>query len=140
MQNLIVYYGNDNKILKIVSKYKKSYNAELYEIQTTKKVGFLKKLMDSDVFIKRCPFDLLNYENIILISPLWFNKVPKPVVRFLEQNTGHIKHITYILYNKNKHDRQEEFDKMDKILNLRRDKSYYVSLDKQEIHVRVYNR
>ena len=30
------------------------------------------------------------------------------------------------------------FDEMDKILNLRRDKSYFITLSKKEINVRVY--
>ena len=140
MQNLIVYFGHDKNIMRIVEKYQNDYKANLYEIETTKKISFFDKLMDSNINVKRCPFDLLKYENIILISSLWSNKIPRPVVRFLEQNTGHIKHITYILYNKNKKDRQIEFDRMDRILNLRRDKAYYVSLNKQEILVRVYNR
>ena len=138
MGNLIVYYSKNKDILKIVNKFIDLYNATTYEIETLEKVSFIKKLKGENVNIKRCNLNLLNYQNIILISPLWFDKVPTPVIRFLEQATGHINNIIYVLYNNNKEDHAKEFDKMDKILNLRRDKSYFVSINKKDIHVRVY--
>lgn len=138
MGNLIVYYSKNKDILKIVKKFIDLYNATTYEIETLEKVSFIKKLKGENVNIKRCNLNLLNYQNIILISPLWFDKVPTPVIRFLEQATGHINNIIYVLYNNNKEDHAKEFDKMDKILNLRRDKSYFVSINKKDIHVRVY--
>ena len=106
--------------------------------------------MNFDIIFSTIPQILISYFSffknqliknkifIILISNLWFNKIPNPVIRFLEINTGNINNIVYVLYNDNKEDHPEEFDKMDKILNLRRDKSYFVSLDKKDIHVRVY--
>lgn len=138
MGNLIVYYSKNKDILKIVKKFIDLYNATTYEIETLEKVSFMQKLKGENVSIKRCNLNLLNYQNIILISPLWFDKVPTPVIRFLEQATGHINNIIYVLYNNNKEDHAKEFDKMDKILNLRRDKSYFVSINKKDIHVRVY--
>ena len=138
MGNLIVYYSKNKDILKIVNKFIDLYNATTYEIETLEKVSFIKKLKGENVSIKRCNLNLLNYQNIILISPLWFDKVPTPVIRFLEQATGHINNIIYVLYNNNKEDHAKEFDKMDKILNLRRSKSYFVSINKKDIHVRVY--
>ena len=136
--NLIVYYGREKDISRIVSHYKKEYQANVYEIETSKNVNFFTKFTNSNVPIKRCNLNLKNYQNVIVISPLWFNKIPSPVIRFLEQATGHINNIIYVLYNYNKEDKQQEFDKMDKILNLRRDRSYFVSLDRKEIHLRVY--
>lgn len=138
MGNLIVYYSKNKDILKIVNKFIDLYNATTYEIETLEKVSFMQKLKGKNVSIKRCNLNLLNYQNIILISPLWFDKVPTPVIRFLEQATGHINNIIYVLYNNNKEDHAKEFDKMDKILNLRRSKSYFVSINKKDIHVRVY--
>ena len=138
MGNLIVYYSKNKDILKIVNKFIDLYNATTYEIETIEKVSFMQKLKGENVSIKRCNLNLLSYQNIILISPLWFDKVPTPVIRFLEQATGHINNIIYVLYNNNKEDHAEEFTKMDKILNLRRDKSYFVSIKKKDIHVRVY--
>ena len=138
MNNLIVYYSKNKDILKIVNKFIDLYNATTYEIETIEKVSFMQKLKGENVSIKRCNLNLLSYQNIILISPLWFDKVPTPVIRFLEQATGHINNIIYVLYNNNKEDHAEEFTKMDKILNLRRDKSYFVSINKKDIHVRVY--
>ncbi|MBR3660940.1 MAG: hypothetical protein IKN63_03440 [Bacilli bacterium] len=136
--NLIIYYGNSKDILNIVEKYKKDYNASIYEIETINPVGFFTKLKNEMVSIKRCPLNIGEFDNIILISELWYDKVPSPVIRFLEQMTGRIKNIMYVLYNKNKDDKPKEFDKMDKILNLRRLKSFFVTLDKKEIRVRVY--
>ena len=138
MGNLIVYYSKNKDILKIVNKFIDLYNATTYEIETIEKVSFMQKLKGENVSIKRCNLNLLSYQNIILISPLWFDKVPTPVIRFLEQATGHINNIIYVLYNNNKEDHAKEFDKMDKILNLRRSKSYFVSINKKDIHVRVY--
>lgn len=57
----------------------------------------MQKLKGENVSIKRCNLNLLSYQNIILISPLWFDKVPIPVIRFLEQATGHINNIIYVL-------------------------------------------
>ena len=136
--NLVVFFSRDKDILRIVSQYKKEYKANVYEIETSSNVNFFTKFTNSNVSIKRCNLNLNNYQNIILISPLWFNKVPNPVIRFLEQATGHINNIIYVLYNNNKEDHAKEFDKMDKVLNLRRDKSYFVKIKKKEIHVRVY--
>ena len=142
MGNLIVYYGNDRNILKIVAKYKKMYNASVYKIKTVNSVSFFDKIKSSYhgkvIEIERCNLNLLNYQNIILISPLWYDKVPSPVTRFLEIEAGRINNIIYLLYNNNKEDRQEEFEKMDKILNLRREKSYFVTVNKKDIQVRVY--
>lgn len=142
MGNLIVYYGSDKNILKIVGKYKEMYNASVYKIKTLNNVSFIDKLKSSYngkvIEIERCNLNLLNYQNIILISPLWYDKVPSPVTRFLEIEAGRINNIIYLLYNENKDDKPKEFDKMDKILNLRRDKSYFVTVNKNDIHVRVY--
>ena len=142
MGNLVIFYSKNKDILKIVSKYKEMYNASVYEIQTKNNISFFDKLsstyLGSKISIKRCNLNLIEYDNIILISPLWFNKIPNPVIRFLEQSTGKIKNINYILYNDNKKDYPSEFNKMDKILNLRRDKSYFVKVNKDDIHVRVY--
>lgn len=136
--NLVIYYGRSKDILNIVSKFKKDYNASLYEIETLTPVNFITKLKNESVSIKRCPLNLGEFDNIVLVSELWHDKVPNPVIRFLEQMAGRIKNITYVLYNNNKEDKPLEFDKMDKILNLRRSKSFFVTLYKKEIHVRVY--
>ena len=136
--NLVIYYDKSKIIKNIALKYQQEYNASLYEIEVNENVNIFTKLQNKTVSIKRCNLNLSNYDNIILVSPLWFNKVPSPVIRFLEQSTGIIKNITYVLYNYNKDDKPKEFDKMDKILNLRRNRSYFVTVDKKEIHVRVY--
>ena len=136
--NLVVYYGRDKDILKIVYKYKNEYAADVYQIKTLKDVTLMNKLTNSNINIQRCNLNLKNYERIILISPLWFNKVPLPVIRFLEQGIGRINKIVYILYNKNKADKPMEFNKMDRILNLHREKSYFVKLTKDSINIRVY--
>lgn len=141
MGNLVIFFSRNKEILKIVSKYKEIYNASVYEIETTNNINFFNKLtstfLSNSINIKKCNLNLSNYQNIILISPLWFNKIPSPVIRFLEMQTGKINNIIYVLFSKSL-DNPSEFDKMDKILNLRRDKSYFVSLDKNDIHVRVY--
>ena len=136
--NLIIYYSKEKDILKIVSQYKNTYNADTYEIETSNDVNFMTKFTNSNVPIKKCNINLKQYDNIILISPLWFNKVPSPVIRFLEQATGHINNIIYVLYNYNKNDQPKEFTKMDKILNMRRAKAYFVRINKKEINFRNY--
>ncbi len=142
MGNLVVFYGKSKKIQMIVSKYQEMYNARTYEIETIKKVGFWDKFQSVNfkkkIEIQRCNLNLANFEKVILISSMWYDQVPAPVLRFLEHQTGRINHILYVLYNKNRDDRPEEFDKMDKILNLRRDNSYFVTFNKKDIHVRVY--
>ena len=72
MGNLIVYYSKNKDILKIVNKFIDLYNATTYEIETLEKVSFMQKLKGENVSIKRCNLNLLSYQNIILISPLWF--------------------------------------------------------------------
>lgn len=136
--NLIIFYDHSKDILDIVNKYRKVYNASVYEIKTFESISLKEKIFNTKVNVDRCNLNLLNYETIILISPLWFNKIPSPVIKFLEESTGKINNIIYLLYNYNKKDCPEEFEKLDRILNLRREKSYFVSLSKKEIHVRVY--
>jgi len=136
--NLIVYYGREKDILKIVYKYQKDYEATVYEIKTLKEVSLINKLTNSNINIQRCNLNLMNYERVIVISSLWFNKVPLPVIRFLEQSIGRINKVVYVLYNKNKADKPMEFNKMDKILNIHREKSYFVNLTKDRINFRVY--
>ena len=140
MGNLVIFYDKNSEIITLVNNYKKEYQASVYQIDTENKYGFFDKLSNdkSKVNLKRCNLDLKRYSNIILITNLWHNQVPAPVLRFLEQQTGNINNIIYILYNKNKDDKPSEFEKMDRILNLRRDKSYFVTLDKKNINVRVY--
>ena len=97
------------------------------------------KNMENDkVAIKRCNLNLAAYNSVIIITSLWYKKIPSPILRFLEQSTGRIKNVSYVLFNNNKEDHPELFDKMDRILNLRRGKSYFVSLEKKEMHLRVY--
>ena len=140
--NLIIFYDHSKDILNIVNKYKNEYNASVYEIKTNELVTLKDKIASSyfnkPINVFRCNHNLLNYENIILISPLWFNKIPGPVIKFLEEQTGKINNIIYLLYNYNKKDQPQEFNKLDQILNLRREKSYFINLNKKEIHVRVY--
>ncbi len=140
MGNLVVFYGQSKEIKKIVARYREIYQARVFEIETENFYGFFEKLSNdkNSVHLKKSNINLANYNTIILVSSLWHDKVPAPVLRFLEQQTGKIRSIIYVLYNKNREDRQEEFDKMDKILNLRRDKSYFVSINGKDIHVRVY--
>ena len=140
MGNLVVFYGKNKEIRRIVARYQELYRANAFEIETVNSYGFFDKLSNdiNSVHLKKSNINLSNYENIILVSSLWHDKVPAPVLRFLEQQTGKIRNIIYVLYNKNRDDKQKEFDKMDKILNLRRDKSYFVTLDRKDIHVRVY--
>ena len=136
--NLVIYFDNSKDILNIVEKFRKENKADVYKIETIYKVDFLTKLKNEKVAIERCNINLLNYNNIFLISPMWHNEVPGPVMRFLEQSVGKIRNITYVLYNNNKEDKPKEFDKMDRILNLRRTKSYFVTINRKEINVRVY--
>jgi len=138
MENLVIFFDKNKDILKIVANYKNLYNANVYEIETLQNPSFLDKLLGNKIGIKRCNLDLRKYQNIILVSSLWFGKIPTPVVKFLEQQTGKINNIIYVLYNNNKEDHPKEFEKIDKILNLRREKSYFVNVDKKDIHVRVY--
>ena len=135
---LIVYFDRCKDILNIVGKYQKELNADVYQIEPVESVGFFTKFKNLKVNIKKCTVNLKNYDNIILISSLWHNEVPSPVIRFLEQSTGKIRSVTYVLYNNNKEDIPLEFDKMDKILNLKREKSFFVSINRKEINVRVY--
>lgn len=136
--NLIIFYDHSKDILSIVNKYRKAYNASIYEIVPTSSISFLDKLLNNPKNVLRCNLNLLDYQTIILIIPLWYGKVPSPVVKFLEEQTGKINDIIYLFYNNNKTDKPKEFDKVDRILNLRRSKSYFVTLSKKEIHVRVY--
>ena len=138
MKNLVVFFDKNKDILRIVSKYREFYHADVIQIETIERIGFLDRLNNRNLNIKRINLNLNNYQNIILVSSLWKNQIPTPVIKFLEQNTGKINNIIYVLYNKNKADKPQEFDKMDKILNLRRDKSYFINLDKKDIHIRVY--
>ena len=136
--NLLVYFDSNKDILQIIDKFRKDYSAEIYKIETIDKISFMTKLKNNSVSIKKCNLNLTKYDNIILISSLWHNEVPSPVIRFLEQSVGKIKNIVYVLYNNNKDDKPDCFNKMDRILNLKRIKSYFVTLDKKNIRVRVY--
>ena len=136
--NLVVYFDNSEDVLRIVSKYIKDYSADVYKIETNEKINFLTKYKNNISTIKRCNLNLIKYDEIIIVSPLWHNELPSPVIRFLEQMTGRIKNVTYVLYNYNKEDKPKEFEKMDRILNLKRKKSFFVTLNKKEINFRVY--
>ena len=142
MGNLILYYGDSLEIKRIVKKYQDDYQARIYKIESVKKVSFLDKIksvyMGENIPVKRCTINLSNYDTIIVVSGLWFNKIPVPVVRFLEQQTGKIKKVIYVLYNRSNEDYANEFNKMDRILNLRREKSYFITFKGKEMNVRVY--
>lgn len=143
MGNLVVFYGKSRDIENIVAKYQEIYLANKYEIRSVNNDRgfvncFLYTFFNKKMVIERCNLNINNYERIIIISELWFNKIPAPVIRFLEQSTGKIQKVVYVLYNDNKKDYPKEFDKMDKILNLRRENSYFVSLNKKNVNVRVY--
>ena len=134
---LVVYFDRSSAILNIVNKYQKEFDASIYQIEPTESINFFTKLKNEKVNIKKCNLNLMSYDKIILVSSLWHNEVPSPVIRFLEQNVGKIRNITYVLYNNNKEDKPLEFDKMDRILNFNREKSFFVKVNKKEINVRV---
>jgi len=136
--DLIVFFDSTREIRYIVGKYQANLNGEVYKIEPTESIGFFTKLKNDKVAIKRCNLNLAAYNSVIIITSLWYKKIPSPVLRFLEQSTGRIKNVSYVLFNNNKEDHPELFDKMDRILNLRRGKSYFVSLEKKEMHLRVY--
>ena len=100
MGNIVLYYGTSKELKRIVHKYQEMYQASLYEIETIKKVTFFDKFKsvysNLNIPIKRCQLNLSNYKTVILVTELWYDRVPLPVLRFLEQQTGNIKNVMYI--------------------------------------------
>ena len=91
----IVYYsrsGNTREIAEILCRKLRERNAdaEMIEIKTAKKVGFLQAFLVSiqyrNVPLENIDYDLSKYDVVVVGTPIWIGR-PSPIVETFMKNT-----------------------------------------------------
>lgn len=101
MKTLIAYYTLSGNNKKLADYIKEKYNCELLEIKEKKKRKTFSIILDL-IFKKRKAklaeyfADLNEYDNVILIGPIWMGKVCKPLLTFALNEKDNIKSFSYI--------------------------------------------
>lgn len=89
LKTLIACYSYSGHTLKVAEDLKKEINADLTKIDNEKDSWYLLKLWDAfrekKVPIKPCQTDLMNYDGLVLASPVWGGKTPPAINEYLSK-------------------------------------------------------
>jgi len=105
LQNLIIYYSNSNYNKNLALEIQKKLNCDIEEIidKYSDKEGFklyftggLSTILGKKTEISNLKSRLEEYENIILLSPIWVGSLPPAIKSFLSQNKDKINNLVYI--------------------------------------------
>jgi flavodoxin len=92
LKTLIACYSYSGHTLKVAEDLKKEINADLTKIENEKDNWYLFKLWNAfrekKVPIKQCQTDLMNYDGLVLASPVWGGKTPPAINEYLSKLTN----------------------------------------------------
>ncbi len=92
LKTLIACYSYSGHTLKVAEDLKKDIDADLTKIENEKDNWYLFKLWgalrEKKVPIKRCQTDLMNYDGLVLGSPVWGGKTPPAINEYLSKLTN----------------------------------------------------
>ena len=81
MKTLIVYYSKTGNTRKVAQKVQAALSCDLDEIHFNQKAHSVGSALDPE-----------NYDNIILMCPIWAFRLPEPMAIYLRQHKANIKH------------------------------------------------
>ncbi len=89
LKTLIACYSYSGHTLKVAEDLKKEISADLTIIENEKDNWYLFKLWNAfrekKVPIKPCQTDLMNYDGLVLASPVWGGKTPPAINEYLSK-------------------------------------------------------
>ncbi|WP_313341061.1 flavodoxin [Sedimentibacter sp.] len=87
MKNLVVYYSRSGNTETIAQEISKEVNGDIKKIELIKDISFagaaFKALLGLKGKIKSIDFNVKNYDNIFIGSPVWASKSSIPINTFL---------------------------------------------------------
>ena len=89
MRNLVVYYSRSGNTETVAQEIAKAANGEIIEIELVKDIGLvwasIAALLGLKGKIKTINFNLKDYDNIFIGSPIWAGKNSTPINTFLSE-------------------------------------------------------
>lgn len=89
MKNLVVYYTKSGNTETVAQEISKAVGGELKRIELTKEISFgraaISSLMGLEGKIKPVDFNVKDYDNIFIGSPIWAGKISTPINAFLHE-------------------------------------------------------
>ena len=89
MKNLVVYYSRSSNTETVAQEISKSVNGEIKKIQLVKNISFgwsaFTALLGLKGKIKKIDFNVKDYDNIFIGSPVWAGKSSTPINAFLSE-------------------------------------------------------
>lgn len=148
MQNLIIYYSNTNynKNLATIIGKKLSSQVEGITDKYSDKKGFklyfsggLSAILGKKTRINELKNNLEEYEQVILLSPIWAGTLPPAVKSFLSRNRDKISKLIYIsISGEGKGNTQKALQEISKHFGKEPDK--YLLFSKKEIDKESYRK
>lgn len=125
MKQIILYYshgGNNEQLAQFISK---RYRKESVAIKEKRKKRTMFTIM-LDLLFRRKPsieplsVSLENYDQVIIIAPLWIGRIASPMLSALKKYGGQIDSYQFITFSGNPRECEEQvLSSMEKLLNKR---------------------
>lgn len=89
MKNLVVYYSRSSNTETVAQEISKAVNGDIKKIQLVKDINFgwsaFTALLGLKGKIKKIDFNVKDYDNIFIGSPVWAGKSSTPINAFLSE-------------------------------------------------------
>lgn len=90
MKNLVVYYSRSSNTETVAKEISKQVNGDLKKIELNKDISFfwaaMTAIMGLKGKVKTTDFNIKEYDNIFIGSPVWGGKTSTPINAFLSDN------------------------------------------------------
>jgi flavodoxin len=89
MNNLVLYYSRTSNTETVAKEISKSINGELKKIELKKEISFMRAAFTAALGlkakIKSMNFNVKDYDNIFIGTPVWAGKTSSPINTFLNE-------------------------------------------------------
>lgn len=100
MKSIIVYYSHSGNNEKLAFELKERIGCDIHKISEVKKRKTISILFNfffkSNSKLSSANINIKEYDNIILVSPIWGGKIASPMRAFLEQEKKYLDRYFYI--------------------------------------------
>lgn len=100
MKTLIVYYSHTQNNEKLANILRRKLGADVLKLEEIRKRTAFTILLDLAFNrrprLKRHPFSLRSYTQIIFIAPIWASRIASPMKAFLVNEKANITHYSFI--------------------------------------------
>ncbi len=102
MKTLIAYYSLTGNNKYLAEAIQKEVGGDILEVKSKWKRNW--PLIFFDVAFKRFPkiektnMDVVDYERVILVAPIWISKIASPLCTFIKQERKNLKNFSFISF------------------------------------------